>query len=369
MWPQGELSIFGQEQAMEADDVVVARVVSIAEHACAGTGGISSDSYQSNRYQCFGVTALLPDGTTVNVELNGINEMAQDRTPLKQGDTVKIIRYQQMNQQGQYVTEYGFYDHDRGVPLLIIVLVFIVIVVGIGRWKGLLALFGVIFSVFIFSIFILPAILAGEHAVTVASVGSAIIMLVVLFLAHGISLRTTAALFGSFFGIAFTAIFGVLTTQWAHITGMGSMGDGSTQLAMAGLNVSDIFTATIIIAGLGVLNDITVSQASAVLEMRELNPNIESRRIFASAMRIGRDHIASSIYTLVFAYAGATLLVLLMLYIYPTNIVDLITSERIAQEIVRTLVGVSGLILAMPVTTFFAVYFTKGSYDPRVLSS
>jgi uncharacterized membrane protein len=118
-----------------------------------------------------------------------------------------------------------------------------------------------------------------------------------------------------------------------------------------------------VIAGLGVLNDVTVTQAGAVWELRALRPAAGRAEVFASAMRIGRDHIASSVYTLVFAYAGSAMTVLLLITAYQRGLVEMATSEQIGQEIVRTLVGAIGLVLAVPITTGLAVFMAPTPED------
>jgi uncharacterized membrane protein len=187
-------------------------------------------------------------------------------------------------------------------------------------------------------------------------VGSTVIMIVVLYLAHGISIRTTSALFGTFVGIALTAVIGLWATGWSQLSGIGSEDDQRLIATVPDISLSAIVAGTMVIAGLGVLNDVTVTQASAVWEMRALQPAARGAAVFASAMRIGRDHIASSVYTLVFAYAGSAMTVLLLASAYQRGLADIATTEEIGQEIVRTLVGAIGLVLAVPVTTLFAVW-------------
>ena len=305
--------------------------------------------------ECTVVRATLPVGETVTFTLD---DRQSAQRPPREGDTVKLVEYAPQSMPDAKPT-YAFYDYPRGAPMVFVALAFVAIVIAVGRWRGALSLVGVAIAIALLVTFVLPAILAGKPPVLVASVGSIGIMIVVLYLAHGVSHRTTAALFGSVFGILFTAVAGLWVTRWLRFTGIGSTEDTILMVAIPGLRMSDLLTATIVIAGLGVLNDITVSQASAVWEMRALNPHLSKRRIYASAMRVGRDHIASSIYTLVFAYTGSMLVVLLLLYTYPRDLLELITSEQIAQEVIRTLIGATGLVLAMPVTTAFSVLFSK----------
>jgi uncharacterized membrane protein len=120
------------------------------------------------------------------------------------------------------------------------------------------------------------------------------------------------------------------------------------------LDFQGLLAASVILAGLGVLNDVTITQASSVWELRAASPDMSRRAVFASAMRIGRDHIASTIYTIVFAYTGAALVVLMLLYVYDRPLLDLVSSESLAEEIARTLTSAIGLILAVPVTTAIA---------------
>lgn len=271
-------------------------------------------------------------------------------TEMAEGDGVQLIELTPPGQE----TSWEFYDHQRGAPLLWLALAFAVLVVLIGRWRGLFALVGIAVTLAALVWFILPALLSGQPALAVAIVGSTAIMISVLYLAHGISIRTTAALFGTLFGIAFTALLGAAATGWAHLTGVGSEDDFLLAAEAPAMRLSGVVAATMVIAGLGVLNDVTVTQASAVWELRAARPEATRRALLVSAMRIGRDHIASSVYTLVFAYAGSAIVLLLLITVYQQGVVQVLTTEQVAQEVVRTLVGAIGLVLAVPVTTAIA---------------
>jgi len=178
----------------------------------------------------------------------------------------------------------------------------------------------------------------------------------VLYLAHGVSIRTTSALFGTLAGIVLTALIGLVSTGWSNLSGIGTEDDQTLVATVPALDLSGVVAATMVIAGLGVLNDVTVTQASAVWELRALRPAADRLSVFASAMRIGRDHIASSVYTLVFAYAGSAMTVLLLITAYQRGLAEVATTEEVGQEIVRTLVGAIGLVLAVPITTVLAVF-------------
>lgn len=315
------------------------------------------DAYSGTPGDCARVLATVDDGSEAEFTMDATRFAATD---IAVGDDVRLIRIAQ----GGGADNYEFSEFQRGPQLLVIGLAFALLVALIGRLRGVLAILGVGVAVAVLALFVLPAILAGTPPLLAAIVGSTAIMIVVLYLAHGPSVRTTAALFGSIFGILATAGIGALTTSWSRLTGVGTEDDWMLFSSAPSLDMSAVVTATMVIAGLGVLNDITITQVSAVWEMRALTPEASPRRIFASAMRIGRDHVASSIYTLVFAYAGSVLAMLLLLYTYPQNPIDLLTTEQISQEVVRTLVGAAGLVLAMPVTTAIAIAFVRGAYRP-----
>lgn len=152
-----------------------------------------------------------------------------------------------------------------------------------------------------------------------------------------------------------TAALGVAATGWTSLTGIGSEDDQTLIAVAPGMDIGGVVAATMVVAGLGVLNDVTVTQASAVWELRALQPSASARETFGSAMRIGRDHIASSVYTLVFAYAGSAMTILLLINAYQRGLAEIGTTEQVGEEIVRTLVGAIGLVLAVPITTAFAV--------------
>lgn len=268
------------------------------------------------------------------------------------GDAVRLVTTPGAAGEPERVSWFGV---DRTRPVWVMVALFAVVVVAVARLRGVLALVGLGFAGLVLLQFVLPALLVGEAAVPVALVGSAAIMYVVLYTTHGLSLRTSAALAGTHVGVALTALIGWLAVGATSLSGIGD--DGSTVLAgfAPDLDFPGLMTAAVIIAGLGVLNDVTITQASAVWELRGAAPGMSRARLFASGMRIGRDHIASTIYTIVFAYAGTALVVLLVLELYGLPVVDLLATEEIAQEVVRTLATSIGLVLAVPVTTAIAV--------------
>ncbi len=326
---------------------VDATVTGVEPFDC-GSTGIGPDNTPMVEGDCAQITATTEDGEDAEFTLDPTRYVGAG---MNDGDAVQLIRDAPPEQE----VVFQFYDYQRGNQLLIMAAVFAILVVAIARWRGLFGLLGIGVAMLVLLQFILPALLAGKPALAIAVVGSVVIMLVVLYLAHGVSIRTTAALLGTLFGVGFTAVAGAWATNWAHLTGVGSEDDHLLVASAPGMSLSGVVAATMVIAGLGVLNDVTVTQASAVWEMRGLQPSAGPAQLFTSAMRIGRDHIASSVYTLVFAYAGSAMTVLLLLTVYRQDLMQFITTEQIGQEIVRTLIGAVGLVLAVPATTAIAV--------------
>lgn len=250
---------------------------------------------------------------------------------------------------------YSFYDVQRDRPLVVMAVLFVVATIAVARRRGLLALLGLGFAAVVVVSFVLPALVQGQSPVWVGLTGSAAIMFVVLYLTHGLSLRTTTALLGTFAGLGLTALIGGLAVRATHLTGVTS-DDTSLLAQMTGqIDPRGLLTGGIILAGLGVLNDVTITQASAVWELREAAPGMPPGRLYGAAMRIGRDHIASTIYTIVFAYAGVALPVLLLIDLYGQPLGSVLTSPDIAEELVRTMASGIALVLAVPLTTALAV--------------
>lgn len=276
---------------------------------------------------------------------------------LEAGDELRLLRVPGVD--GGPV-HYSFFGVNRSSPLLVLTLVFAVVVVAVARWRGVRALFGLAFSGVAVLWFMLPALVSGENGLWVGVVGSAAIVFVVLYTTHGFSIRTTAAVAGTLAGIALTAGIGLFAVGAAHLSGVSGE-SGFLQSTVGGLDFQGLFTCAVIIAGLGVLNDVTITQASAVWELRAAGPLLSRRDIFVSATRIGQDHIASTIYTIVFAYAGAALAVLMLIQLYGLPLTDLLATEEIGQEVVRTLASAIALVLAVPVTTAIAALTVPGA--------
>ncbi|WP_179421103.1 YibE/F family protein [Pedococcus badiiscoriae] len=254
---------------------------------------------------------------------------------------------------------YTFYDIERGTPLALLVAAFALTVVVVARWRGLRSLIGLALAAAVVVEYLLPGLLEGHNPVALGLVSSAAIMIVVLYVAHGVSARTTTALLGTFAGLGITAGMGALAVAWAHLNGVSSDDNAALQQAAQQLDLRNLLTCGIILAGLGILNDVTITQSSAVWELYDAAPHLPPLRLYRQAMRIGRDHIASTVYTVVFAYAGAALPVLLLISLVNQPVSRILTSADISEEIVRTMASGIGLVLAVPATTALATLVVR----------
>jgi uncharacterized membrane protein len=276
---------------------------------------------------------------------------------LQPGDRVELVRTPAA--EGAPAT-LAYFNIERGRPLWLLGVLFALVVVLVARWRGVMSLVGLGFAGGVVGLFMVPALLVGESPVPVAIVGAVAIMYVVLYTTHGFSVRTSAALAGTLGGIGLTATIGAWAVDSSHLTGVTGEEGGVLTAYAGGLDFQALLVAAVVVAGLGVLNDVTITQTSAVWELRGAAPTMTRGALFTSAMRIGRDHIASTIYTIVFAYAGTALLLLMVVSLYDRPLLDLAGTDEIATEIVRSLTSSIGLVLAVPLTTAIAALTVPG---------
>ncbi len=271
------------------------------------------------------------------------------------GDRVRLVR--QVDDQG--TTSYAFYDFERGWPLVGLAVAFAVVIVAVARWRGLLALVGIVVAFLVLVVFLLPALRDGAPAVPVALVASAVILYAVIYLAHGVNLRTSAALLGTLASLLLAAGLSWAAVDLAHLTGLSDDQNSQVSAYLGNVSISGLLLAGFIIGSLGVLNDVTVTQASTVFELAHLGGDTSRRAIFLGAIRVGRDHIASTVYTLVLAYAGTSLPLLLLFNVANRSLGDVLISESVAIELARSAVGGIALALSVPLTTAIAAVLAK----------
>lgn len=335
-----------------APEVYAASIERVTELACEGAAEGSPECW----IVVFRLLAGPDEGRTVELELIANSPRVTDLDP---GDKVLMGRFPDLPEELQY----ALLDTDRRATLVYLVVLFAAAVVVLGGIRGLAALVGLGATVVVLLAFILPAILEGHNPLAVALVGATAIAFLTLYLSHGFTTRTTVALLGTLGGLVCVAVLALAFMALAAITGFGSeeafvVSALGTQIDLRGLVLGGI-----VIGALGAIDDMTVTQASAVWELRSADPGISRRSLLRSGMRIGRDHVASTVNTLVLAYAGASMPLLILFVLSEQSFGTVANSEVLATEIVRTLVGSIGLVASVPITTWLAVTLagTNGS--------
>lgn len=295
------------------------------------------------------VTGGAEDGDDLEVPLpngTGAPEVAE-------GDDVVLVRT------GPDGDTYSIVDQQRGTGLVVLAGAFALALVAFARWRGLAALAGLGVTFVLLLLFVVPAILAGEPPLLVAIVGSAAIMLTVLYLTHGFGLSTTVAVLGTLASLTLTGLLSSLAVGALHLTGVTddlSASVGTTQ----GINTQGLLLAGIVIGSLGVLDDVTVTQSATVTELARANPAYGVGQLYRAGSRVGRSHIASVVNTIVLAYAGSALPLLILIVANDDSLGGVLTDQVIAQEIVRSVVATLGLVAAVPLTTALAAFAFRG---------
>ncbi len=252
--------------------------------------------------------------------------------------------------------QYQYADFQRRPALLLVALVFALVVVGFGGFRGFASLAGLIASLGVILLFVLPAIVSGRSPVAVAVIGAAAVAYLALYLAHGFRMMTTVALLGTLAALTLTAVLSAVVATLASVSGFVT--EESTLLTLfEGLDVRGLLLAGVVLGAAGAIDDVTVTQASAVAELRRANPGLSRLDLVRAGLRIGRDHIASTVNTLLLAYAGASLPLLVLFVLSEQSLGAIANGEVVAVEIIRTLVGSIGLVAAVPITTWLAAVF------------
>ena len=334
-----------------------ARITSIKEISCEGLAGSTPGATDA---RCADVTSQLLEGDDKGKAVTVPVTAAIYSSGVEVGQVIKLVR---VPPSGDQPAQYQFSDFKRSTPLLVVGLIFAAVVIVVARWRGFAALIGLGFAGFILVTFMFPALIAGSNPIMVGLIGSSAIMFVALYAAHGFSARTTTALVGTLFGLILISLLGYVATKWSHLTGLAAEDDYLLAAAAPDLQLTSVVICGMIVAGLGILNDVTITQASAVWELADQGTT--RKHLFSRAMRIGRDHIASTVYTIAFATAGASLGVFLLIKINNRPLLDVLQTERFAAELLSILVGSIGLVLAVPLTTAVGVAVVHASGSGR----
>ena len=321
-------------------------------------------------FTCYAVSARVTEGPDEGETFAFDYTAAPQTRPIAEGDEVIVGKTDQpadfeVEPGHQPPPPYFFIDFDRRMPLLWLAVLFSIVVIALSRWRGLAALAGLAASLLVLVLFVLPAILDGREPVVVAIIGGAAIMFLALYLAHGFNAATTTAVLGTLASLFLTGLLAVFFVDISIFTGAGSEEAAFLQISQQQVNLQGLLLASIIIGTLGVLDDVTVTQASAVWELQRANPDYGLRRLYQGGIRIGRDHIASTVNTLVLAYAGASLPLLILFSVSDRSLGAVLNTETVAEEIVRTLVGSIGLVASVPITTGLAALVVTSARRAR----
>ena len=255
----------------------------------------------------------------------------------------------------------SIYNYSRNNHIYIIVIVFFVIMVLIGRGKGFRSMIGLLFTFYSIIFFMIPFIYRGYSPIILSIIVSIISTIVTLFLLNGWSRKTIVATLATCVGVIISGVIFYLISNLLNISGF-NLDEAESLILIAqntGLKIRDILFSGILISSLAAVMDVAMSIASSIYEINELNRDLDMKTIFNSGINIGRDMIGTMSNTLILAFAGTSLSTMLALYSYNTQFNQLMSSDFIAIEFAQSISGSIGIILAVPITSVISAYVYK----------
>ncbi len=304
--------------------------------------------------------ARITSGTEVGL-LRIIQQEASPQTPItlyKAGDAVWLEETVLLNS-GEVATtsataerSWIIADYNRQEPLIILSLLFAGLVIAVARWRGFWSLIALACSFLIITGISLPLIMTGWNPILVSVLTSGLILPLNFYLSHGWELKTHIAIGSTILALILTSVLAQVFIQSAHLSGMAAEETSFLMFETNNtLNFQSLILAAVIVGALGILDDVTVSQTSVVFELKKANQSFGWQELYQRGMRIGQDHISSMVNTMILVYAGAALPLLLLFYKNPKPLPEILSLEIMAEEIIKTLTGSIGLVLAAPLTT------------------
>ena len=345
LWPTGEGIASASASAAEIG-LVTDRFSATVQEIRDGPCSYSSDD---NPVHCRQVTVLLHEGPAHGsvIALPEFDLSYAASAPVALGQKV-ILGYEP-------ATDFYFYaDSDRRTQLVWLSVLFALFVVALGRRRGVLALVGMAGTLAVLLAFLAPSVLDGNDPLLVAVVAASAIAFVSMYLAHGFNPITTVALAGTLSSLGLTLVFSWAFFELARFTGLATEEALVLPFIAGGIDVASLILGGAVIGALGALDDVAITQAALVAELHYRNPGLKVRELVSSGVRVGREHIASTVNTLLLAYAGASIPLLLLFAVSNQSLAMVANSEIIAVEMVRTLCGSIGLVAAVPITTVLA---------------
>ncbi len=349
LFVSGTTFTYAQATSVQKEERIEAKVVTVLE-----TSQIIETDGRRHPYQ-----RLQMKGATGSFKgkIFEIESGARDQTGIatyKTGDNLVLtVMHDASGKQVITIT-----DYIRRNTLYILAAIFILLTVIIGGRRGASSILGMFLTFILLFVYVLPQLSKGANPYVVSMIASVIVIPVTFYLSHGINKKTLCAIIGTFIALIFTMLLSFYFIDQAHLTGFASEEAGFLDVLKNGaINIKGLLFAGVVIALLGILEDITVSQAAIVFQLKKANKEFSGLELFKRSMDVGRDHIASMANTLILVYAGASLPLLLLFIDNPLPFSSVINTEMIAEEIVRTLTASIGLILAVPITTAITALF------------
>jgi uncharacterized membrane protein len=342
LWPSGERAL--EAAPGSTTDPVQAEVSEITQIPCQAPEAVD----------CAQVSADLLSGPDEGSVATFATGNAISSVDVAVGDRVRLLKNQIDPNAPIQGDPYTFLDFEREGPLIWLAIAFGLVVLLFGRLRGAMSLLGLGASLVVVFAFIVPAMLAGTSPVPVAAVGASAVMLLTICLAHGLGAKSMAAILGTTVSLAVTIGLALLLSELAYLTGFGSEASSLILVGNSSISLRGLVIAGIVISSLGVLDDVTVSQSSTVMALRRSSPGLRFRQLFREALDVGHDHVAATVNTLVLAYVGASLPILLIFSLNGVEVSDALNHEAVAEQIVGMLVGSIGLVAAVPITTALA---------------
>jgi len=347
LWPGGRDGLI--DPAMLGTTTAEAEVVFTDYGPCTGT-------VEADRVYCEFATLEITSGDTAGDTSVLETSLDASGANLESGDRI-LVNVDRLDD-GRVL--YSFNDFQRGQSMTVLVVLFVLAVLVLGRWKGAGALAGLAVSLAVLTAFALPSLLDGNAPLLVAIVAASAIAFVAIFLAHGVTISSAVSLLSSFVCLVMTGVLGWIFVEAANFTGYTEESSFFLNAFGVPIDARGILLAGIIIGSLGVLDDVIVTQVSAVAQLKRARPESGWRELFRPALDIGRDHVSSTVNTLFLAYAGAALPLLLLFSEAQQSVSGVATREVVAVEIVRALVGSIGLVASVPVSTLLASLAISG---------
>lgn len=345
---------FAQEVHQELQETVRAEVLRILDEQVRDIIGTDTDSVVQ----------------TVQVRiLEGVREgevatFETDLVPLSVGDSIYVNRLIGIDG-GEY---YDFKDVDRTAPLIVLGLLFAGLLIGFAGMHGVRALLSLALSVVVIIFVLVPLLLMGYPPVLTSVVIAGAVLAGALFLTHGIRPQSVIAFAGTFGAVIITSVFAAIFVSLSHLTGLSSDEAIYLNFSTKGtLDFGALLLGSILIGILGILDDVAITQASVVAELKRAKAELVIGELYQRALRVGRDHMSSLVNTLAFAYIGVSLPLVLLLAQADASVVLSLNQEVVAAELIRIFVGSIGLIMAVPLTTLIAaLWYAKHSVDEAV---